>query len=123
MFELPRDKDSRYERMSLDEIVGKITGAAAKSGKPVAVPDATTDPRYRRFAVAREEKYMAMLSWPILDDGGRVIGVINVQTVRARSFTSREASYISVVAGPVRAGLRIRDRVRDVPVESAPDGR
>lgn len=183
MFEVPRDKDSRYELMSLDEItrlvsaeiplasvldeiVGKIasrmrvevcsiylnrggqlvlsathglakeavgkvrlaigegiTGAAAREGKPVAVPDATTDPRYRHFAVAREEKYKAMLSWPILDDGGRAIGVINIQTVRARNFTSQESSYISVVAGLVRAGLRMRDRIRDVPVEAAPDGR
>jgi len=100
-----------------------ITGAAAKSGKPVAVPDAAADPRYRHFAVAREEKYKAMLSHPIVEDNGRVIGVINIQTVRARSFTPAELSYLSVVAGLIRASLRLRDRVRDVPVEAPPDGR
>ena len=100
-----------------------ITGAAAKTGKPVAVPDAAADPRYRHFAVAREEMYKAMLSHPILEEGGRVVGVINIQTVRARSFTPAETSYISVVAGLIRASLRLRDRVRDVPVEAPPDGR
>jgi len=100
-----------------------ITGAAAKAGKPVAVPDAAADPRYRHFAVTREEMYKAMLSYPILEDGGRVVGVINIQTVRARNFTPAETSYISVVAGLIRASLRLRDRVRDVPVEAAPDGR
>ena len=100
-----------------------ITGAAAKTGKPVAVPDAAADPRYRHFPVAREEMYKAMLSHPILEEGGRVIGVINIQTVRARSFTPAETTYISVAAGLIRASLRLRDRVRDVPVEAAPDGR
>ena len=51
------------------------------------------------------------------------VGVVNVQTVRARSFTPAEQSYISVVAGLIRACLRLRDRVRDVPVEPPPDGR
>jgi signal transduction protein with GAF and PtsI domain len=100
-----------------------ITGAAAKTGKPVAVPDAAADPRYRHFPVAREERYKAMLSHPILEEGGRVSGVVNVQTVRVRSFTPAELSYISVVAGLIRACLRLRDRVRDVPVEAPPDGR
>ncbi|HEX9191907.1 MAG TPA: GAF domain-containing protein [Candidatus Deferrimicrobiaceae bacterium] len=100
-----------------------ITGAAAKTGKPIAVPDAAADPRYRHFAVAREERYKAMLSHPILEEGGRVVGVVNIQTVRVRSFTPAEQSYISVVAGLIRACLRLRDRVRDVPVEAPPDGR
>lgn len=100
-----------------------ITGAAAKSGKSVAVPDAAADTRYRHFAVAREERYKAMLSHPILEEGGRVVGVVNVQTVRARSFTPAEQGYLSVVAGLIRACLRLRDRVRDVPVEPPPDGR
>lgn len=100
-----------------------ITGAAAKTGKPVAVADAAADPRYRHFAVAREERYKAMLSHPILEEGGRVIGVVNVQTVRARSFTPAELGYLSVVAGLIRACLRMRDRIRDVPMEPPPDGR
>jgi phosphotransferase system enzyme I (PtsP) len=99
-----------------------ITGAAAKSGKPVAVQDAASDPRYRHFAVAREEKYKAMLSYPILDDG-RVVGVINVQTVRSRSFTPSEISYITIVANLIRTCLRLRDRIRDIPLEPPPDGR
>ena len=99
-----------------------ITGAAAKQRKFIAVPDAAADPRYRHFAVAREEKYKAMLSYPILGEG-RVLGVINVQTVRARNFTETEIAYIAVVANLVRACLRMRDRVRDVPVEPPPDGR
>lgn len=99
-----------------------ITGAAAKSGKPVAVQDAATDPRYRYFAAAREESYKAMFSYPILDDG-RVVGVINVQTVRSRRFTPPEISYITIVANLIRACLRLRDRIRDIPLEPPPDGR
>jgi len=100
-----------------------ITGAAARSRKPVAVRDAASDPRYRGFPVAREEKYKAMLSYPILEEGGRVIGVINVQTVSARSFFPSEVSYITIVANLIHACLRMRDRVRDIPLEPPPDGR
>jgi len=112
------------------EAVGKIrlaigegiTGAAAKSGRMVAVQDAAADPRYRYFAAAREERYKAMLSNPILDDG-RVAGVINVQTVRSRSFTPSEVSYIRIVANLIRTCLRMRDRVRDIHLDPPPDGR
>jgi putative methionine-R-sulfoxide reductase with GAF domain len=100
-----------------------ITGAAAKERRPIAVPDAAADPRYRHFAVAREERYKAMLSYPIAEEGGRVAGVINVQTVHSRSFTDTEVSYIAVIANLIRACLRMRDRVRDVPADSPPDGR
>ncbi|MBI5419312.1 MAG: GAF domain-containing protein [Deltaproteobacteria bacterium] len=100
-----------------------ITGAAAKAGKPVAVHDAASDPRYRHFAVAREEKYKAMLSYPVLEEGGRAVAVINVQTVRARSFTPHEIGYIAIVANLIRACLRMRDKVRDIPLEPPPDGR
>ncbi len=99
-----------------------ITGAAAKEGRFVAVPDAAEDPRYRHFPVAREERYKAMLSYPILEDR-RVAGVINVQTVRARHFTQPEVTYLAVVSNLVRSCLRMRDRVRDVPVDPPPDGR
>ncbi len=112
------------------EAVGKIrlaigegiTGAAASSRAPVAVHDAAADPRYRHFPVAREEKYKARLSFPILEEG-RVLGVINVQTVSVRSFKPSEISYIAIVSNLIRACLRIRDRVRDIPVEPPPDGR
>lgn len=100
-----------------------ITGSAARERRPVAVPDAAADPRYRHFAVAREERYKAMLSYPIVEEAGRVVGVLNVQTVRSRSFTDTEVSYIAVVANLIRACLRMRDRVRDVPAEPPPDGR
>lgn len=99
-----------------------ITGAAARQKRFVAVSDAAADPRYRHFAVAREERYRAMLSYPIVDEG-RVVGVINVQTVRARSFAESEISYLAVVANLIRACLKMRDRVRDIPIEPPPDGR
>lgn len=99
-----------------------ITGAAAKTGKFVAVHDAAADPRYRHFAVAREEKYKAMLSSPIMD-GARVVGVVNIQTVKARNFTQPEITYIAIVSNLIRTCLRMRDRVRDIPVEPPPDGR
>lgn len=99
-----------------------ITGAAAREKRFIAVADAAADPRYRHFAIAREERYKAMLSYPILDEG-RVLGVINVQTVRSRSFSGNEVSYLAVVANLLRACLRMRDRVRDIAIEPPPDGR
>ncbi len=99
-----------------------ITGAAAKTGTFVAVHDAAADPRYRHFAVAREEKYKAMLSYPIVDEG-RTAGVVNIQTVKARNFTQPEITYIAIVSNLIRTCLRMRDRVRDIPVEPPPDGR
>ncbi len=99
-----------------------ITGAAAKAGKFVAVHDAAADPRYRHFAIAREEKYKAMLSYPIMDER-RVVGVVNIQTVKARNFTQPEITYIAIVSNLIRTCLRMRDRVRDIPVEPPPDGR
>ena len=63
-----------------------------------------------------------MLSSPIVD-GGRVVGVINIQTVKARNFTRAESTYIAIVSNLIRTCLRMRDRVRDIPVEPPPDGR
>jgi phosphotransferase system enzyme I (PtsP) len=100
-----------------------ITGFAAKSRSIVAVADAAADPRYRHFPSAKEERYRAMLSCPIIGNHGRVVGVVNVQTVRTRNFTPSEIRYVGIVASLVHACLRVRDRVRDVPVEPPPDGR
>jgi len=100
-----------------------ITGFAAQSRSIVAVADAAADPRYRHFPGAKEERYRAMLSCPIVGNHGRVVGVVNVQTVRTRSFTPSEIRYVGVVAHLVHACLRVRDRVRDVPVDAPPDGR
>lgn len=84
-----------------------ITGAAAQNRTYISVKNASQDPRYRYFPETREERYNAMLSFPICDKN-EVLGVINVQTVQAKEFAQDEVYFVSIVANLILGAMRVR---------------
>ncbi len=86
-----------------------ITGHAAAGIKPVVVANAAADDRYKYFEITEEEKYKGMISCPIRD-GERLLGVLNVQTVKMKIFTLFEKKYIQIVANLIKNCLKIREK-------------
>ena len=56
-----------------------ITGTVAREMQPLNLANASRDPRFKVFPELNEEKYNAMLSFPITDRKD-IYGVINLQT-------------------------------------------
>ena len=71
--------------------------AQALDGKPVAVLDATTDPRIQYKAQAKKEGVVSMLSLP-LTRRGQVIGIVRIYTAETRRFSGQETDFFSVLA-------------------------
>lgn len=88
-----------------------ITGSAALGGDPIVVDNASSDERYKYFAITGEEKYKGMLSCPIRD-GEKLLGVLNVQTVKVHFFNPFEMNYISIVSNLIRNCMKIRGKKR-----------
>ena len=71
--------------------------AQALDGKPVAVRDATTDPRIQYKDQAKKEGVVSMLSLP-LARRGQVIGIVRIYTSETRQFSGEETDFFSVLA-------------------------
>ncbi|TKJ29503.1 MAG: hypothetical protein CEE40_08365 [Chloroflexi bacterium B3_Chlor] len=71
-----------------------ITGSVALSGEPLNVPDVAADPRYIRD----DEDVKSELCVP-LEVGGRVIGVLNVESVELAAFGDDDLRLLSTLAG------------------------
>lgn len=83
-----------------------ITGWAAQSGKPVAVPDAWADARFKYIPESGEESYRSMLSVPIiLFTVQKLVGVLNVQTTLVREWTTDEIAFVETVGGQVALAI------------------
>lgn len=117
-------------RMAPDE---GLTGLAFQTGEPVNVEHASRHPRYKFFPGIGEEVFHAYLGVPLIHRK-RPIGVLTVQTVAPRAFTSDEvrllvtaASQISTVVAHARllhAQTRVPERPEPPgsPGPSAPPG-
>ena len=71
--------------------------AQALDGKPVAVLDATTDPRIQYRDQAKKEGVVSMLSLPLMRRG-QVIGIVRIYTSETRRFSDQEIDFFSVLA-------------------------
>lgn len=71
--------------------------AQALDGKPVAVRDATIDPRIQYKDQAKKEGVVSMLSLP-LTRRGQVIGIVRIYTSETRRFSGKETDFFGVLA-------------------------
>lgn len=69
----------------------------ALSGRPVAIYDATTDPRIQYPKEAKEEGIATLVAIPMLYKG-QVIGVMRLLTSEPREFTMDEVDFACAVA-------------------------
>ncbi len=74
-----------------------ITGAVAKSRRPIAVPDVRVEPRFKWVRGYDLQGITSMLSVP-LTWNDRVVGVLNVQTRASRAFTASERAFLVTIA-------------------------
>jgi FixJ family two-component response regulator len=74
-----------------------ITGWVAEHRRLVAVGErASQDPRFKVFHELPEDRFEAFLSVPLVS-GGRLVGVINVQSRAAHVYTQREIGLVSAI--------------------------
>jgi signal transduction histidine kinase len=74
-----------------------LTGKAAEIGAPVASPDVRVDPRFKWVPGFDQSQFVSMLSVP-LPWNDAIVGVVNVQAIEARTFTSEEIEFLVTIA-------------------------
>jgi len=92
-----------------DEIVQKleiplgegITGAAALMRQPVLVGDVRSDPRYLNAMDAVRSE----LAVPMLARGGKLVGVIDIESTRLNAYSEYEQSLLQLIASRVAAAI------------------
>ena len=84
-----------------------ITGTVARMMQPLNLAKASHDPRFKVFPELNEEKYNAMLSFPITDKKD-IYGVINLQSTSVRHFTEDEIHFVSIIANLILSAIKLR---------------
>lgn len=74
-----------------------LVGEIAAKGRPLALSDAQSHPSFAFRPETGEEVYMSLAGVPILH-GGRVVGVLAVQTAEHRQYTDEEIEALQTVA-------------------------
>lgn len=83
-----------------------ITGWAALLGKPVAVKDAWSDPRFKYVSALQEEQTVSMLAVPVvLFTNEKLVGVIDVHTFEECDFSDNEIKFLETVAGEIAIAI------------------
>jgi uroporphyrinogen-III synthase len=83
-----------------------ITGWVAQHREPAFVSrNAAADPRFKLFAELPEDRFEAFLSVPLISQG-RLVGVINLQSREACTYSDREIGLISTLGFLVGAEIR-----------------
>ncbi|MDE3074842.1 MAG: GAF domain-containing protein, partial [Chloroflexota bacterium] len=75
-----------------------VTGWVAAQRQPLAVRDVRREPRFVWVPDLDQERFLSMLSVPILVEE-RVVGVMNVETVETHDFSAEEIDFVSAIAG------------------------
>ncbi|HYX48790.1 MAG TPA: GAF domain-containing protein, partial [Ktedonobacteraceae bacterium] len=77
------------------------SGWVADKGTPLLVHDALSDANFAIEARACGQEFRGLISVPIIFFGTveRLIGVISLQTLEPRDFTTEEINFVEVVAG------------------------
>jgi len=81
-----------------------IVGLVAKEKEPVVIADILKDKRYKEKKLAKKEGLVAMLSVPMLVKD-KVIGVLNVYTVKEYKFTKNDINLLSAAANQAAVAI------------------
>ncbi len=77
-----------------------LTGMTLEKLEPVMVVDAFAHPRFKYFPQTGEDRFHSYVGVPLVD-GGKPLGVLVVQTLRRRKFTTREMELLRTIATSV----------------------
>lgn len=102
-----------------------LTGKAAESGQPVISPDVRVDPRFKWVPGFDQSQFVSMLSVP-LPWNDTIVGVVNVQAIESRTFSSEEIEFLVTIAallgGVVEKGRLQAEAEEQLQTLSALDG-
>ncbi len=87
-----------------------LTGLAAFIGRSVASPDVRVDPRFKWVPGFDQSQFVSMLSVP-LPWNDSIAGVINVQAIESRTFSSEEVEFL-VTIGALLGGIVEKGRLQ-----------
>jgi two-component system, sensor histidine kinase PdtaS len=97
------DEMTRRPRMRPGE---GITGSAAAELEPVMIPSAAhLDPRFKAFPNLPESEYESILAVPILAQGERLAGALNVRTRAPRPYSRDEVELLQSIADQVAQSI------------------
>jgi signal transduction histidine kinase len=96
--------DGYLQKGKVDPQRGEMDRLALQ-GKPVALLDATTDPRFQYPDEARKEGIRSVLSLPMMLHD-RAIGVLRVYTGEIREFTAEETEFLMALASQGAAAIQ-----------------
>ena len=81
-----------------------IVGLVAKDKKAVVIENVLEDERYKEKRLAKEEGFISMLSVPMMVKK-KVIGVINVYTVKPKTFSKTDIDVLSAVSNQAAVAI------------------
>lgn len=97
-----------------------LTGWTVLHGRPVAAPDARSDPRFKLLPETQEETLSSLLAVPLTVEG-RTIGAMNVQTVKPHHFSDDDVELLSLIGNLAAGALekaalytRMRQQIREL---------
>ncbi len=99
----PIDDMTRRPRMRPGE---GITGYAAAERQAVMIPSAAhLDPRFKQFPNLPESQFESILAVPILAQGERLAGALNVRTLAPREYGQDEVELLVSIADQVAQSI------------------
>jgi signal transduction histidine kinase len=87
-----------------------ITGRVAQGRRPLTSRNVHRDPRFHWIRGVDQLRFNSMCSVPLIWND-QVVGVLNVQTVRERTFTRRDVAFLETLAA-LLAGIVERNRLQ-----------
>jgi eukaryotic-like serine/threonine-protein kinase len=114
IYVLDRQRNELVSQVTIDQGVGEIrlplgvgiAGTVAKSGQTINIPDAYADPRFNREIDRRTgHKTRNLLTLPMLNQQGEVIGVFQVVNKRTGSFDIEDIDILSALALSAAIGI------------------
>ncbi|MGC4190119.1 MAG: GAF domain-containing protein [Thermomicrobiales bacterium] len=90
-----------------------ITGRAAQEGRLIPAPDAHLHETYLSQPGIGEEIYTSQVSVPLISKSvGKLVGMLNVNSIRRREFTDDELEFLQTVADEL--AIRIENARRHI---------
>ncbi|MFH7319437.1 diguanylate cyclase [Desulfurivibrio sp. D14AmB] len=81
-----------------------ISGLVVESGEAILVPDVTKEPRFLNYHGLLPD-IGSFLSVPLVDDNGRVFGVLNIHKASPNSFREHDKNFFCAVANNLAVAL------------------
>ncbi len=81
-----------------------VTGTCAEIRKPLMIPEVKKHPKFKYFPETKEEIFTSHLSIPLISFD-KLIGVMNVNTIKLYHFTDKEVKILQTIASYISGAI------------------